>query len=87
MSATETTIRPPAHDDPAEQEETKYNLHRSSGATGILPSPGTRRFSKMYVSRALGLDSTLDARPSEDQSPWNDGFDVYSEECWKRWTL
>lgn len=83
---TSAILTPPATDSPSESEETKFHMHRPSGATGILPSPGTRRFSKMYVSRAMGMDSTLDAYPSEDQSGWTDDFDVYSEDCWRRWT-
>lgn len=84
--STSAILTPPTTDSTSENEETKFHLHRPSGATGILPSPGTRRFSKMYVSRAMGMDSTLDAYPSEDQSPFDDGFDIYSEECWRRWT-
>ena len=84
MSATETTIRPPSCDASSEQEETKYHLIRPSGTSGILPSPGSRRFSKMYVSRALGLENKIDTKTSEKQSPWDD-IDVYSEACWRRW--
>lgn len=82
--STVTVLTPPITDEQTEQEEVKYHLHRPSGATGILPSPGSRRFSKMYVSRAMGLDSTLDAYPSKDQSPWDD-CDVWSEEAWRNW--
>lgn len=85
--STSAILTPPVLDEPTESEETKYHLRRPSGVPGILPDPGSRRFSKMYVSRALGIDASLDAYPSQDQSPFDDGFDVYSEECWRRWTL
>lgn len=84
--STETILRPPTVDERTEQEETKYTLYRPAGATGILPSPGTgwRRFSKAYVNKAKGIDSTLDAYPAPDQGPWQD-HDIRDEETWSGW--
>lgn len=84
--STMTVTTPPTLDERTEQEETKYTLYRPAGATGILPSPGTRRFSKAFMNRAKGLDSTLDGFPAQDQGPWDDDRDVRDEESWGRWT-
>lgn len=83
--STATALTPPGTDTGAEDPETKFTLLRPAGATGILPSPGTRRFSRHFAHLAMGLDSTLDAIPAGDQSPFLDGFDVASDEDWKRW--
>lgn len=83
--ATETILTPPEVDNAADGEETKYNLRQVPGVPRIFPDPGTRRFSKMFANRAM-MDGSMDAYPSEDQSPWDDGWDIYSEECWARWT-
>lgn len=81
----DAVLEPPTVDDSSEQEEVKYNLRRAPGATGLLPCPGSRRFSELYMQTALSWDPTLDAYPSKDQSSWDD-FDIWCQENWRKWS-
>lgn len=77
--------RPTTDEDLDNSEELKYNLLRHSGVTGILPAPGCRRFSLMFMRQALALDGSLDSQVSPDQSGWDD-IDIHTTEGWRRWT-
>lgn len=79
-----TVTKRPDIDATTSDEEQKYRLFRPMRRKGLLPDPGTRRFSEFFMRRALKLDTTFDAQPAEDQSEWDD-HDVHTEDAWRAW--